>query len=450
MPAPPNVDAELVRFLPGVEAAWASGWTPTSARAAVDAHKLGQFTWTYQLAIDCTSYPPIKAALDQRLAEPEALPWAIEGSTRAPGRFETEAAVELWEEDLQPLVRSTLRDHALLGMAVWQHPIVWDDVFERFTVSSVEWWPLSAVVYLPFGWLDDLRPGYYAINNLGERIRLPKPGTTDGHWTVLGEGNVPHLDGAICALDVSFTKGQLARRAEANLSDAIGRASVVGELPPDVNINSPEGKDMLAMLRDLGSKIRVGIHMSKARVYPFEIATQTGELFPQLLEGDARHVAWALLGVDATLGRGENVYNDPTLQSVPQHLKRRDVGTVERGASNLFAAISALNQGERAQPPRLVGHLPDAEQDARRESVQKRRAADDAHLRAEVDRLATFSATLAAARAAGFTVDQQYVEELAAIIIPMLPVPQLPAGAQVTSEAPKIPALSPLSPSPSA
>ncbi len=260
----------------------------------------------------------------------------------------------------------------------------------------------------------------------GQFIQLPRPGETSDEWTLVGEGDQPHLDGAVTALDVSFPKGQLARRAEANLISTIGRTSPVGELPPDITPESPEGKAFLKMVKDLGSKITAGVHPQGGKVYPLEIAAQTGTLFQQILEGEARMVAWALLSVDATLGRGSNVYNDPALQAVPQHLKRRDVGVIERAATNLFAVLCLLNQGPDVEAPRLLGHLPDVDQ-------EKKRAAANAETEADGKRLIAFHAALFAERSNGFPLTQERIDALATfyrVPAPMLPPEGLPPPLQ--------------------
>lgn len=421
MPPPPTLTDQYAEHTQGIEAAWASGWTASTARSAVDEHKRGRFISSWQLSIDAPSYPPIRAALRQVVSAARAADYTIDGPKRAPGRVEVEAARDLWRDHLAPIQKNTYRDLAMMGLSVWQHPIEVNPDTLRHEVKSVERWPIAAVEYLPFP-PDGGPEGYFAVTADGARIRLPKPGTTDGLFTVIGEGDQPHLDGAITALDMSFIAGQRGRRAFANLTDTMGKASVIGEMPPEIATTTPEGVAMLNMVRALGTSQTAGVHPHGGKVYPFEVTTQTGQLLPQLTDQEARMVAWALLGHDATISRGD-VYNDPTAQAVPEDLTRENVRVFCSGVNALLALLAALNAGD-VDPPVLSGVLPDSDQDARLKAEDGRRAAQDEHDAAVLERTKLLLEQLGAARTAGIVLTQAYVDELAAAA--RVPAPRLP------------------------
>ena len=458
MPPPLNLTPEMIDYLRGVDTAWASGWNAELASGAVASHMRGYFVASNQLAKDLPRYPPIRAALAQRVSAARSAEYSITGPTRAPGRIETEAAQRLWygdnvepekpktEEDpvddarsdaarraakgpLARLQKSTFRDLAMLGFSVWQHPIVVDPVTLRHEITTIERWPLGAVEYVTHG---DGAEGYYAVTAEGEYIPLPPPGTTDGHWTVVGEGDRPHEDGAVISLDMSFVAGQLGRRAFANMISTMGKASPICELPDEVSPDEQEGKDMLGMVKALGTKQAAGVHRKGGRVYPFEVTSRTGDLLPQVTDEQARMVAWALLGHDATISRGD-VYNDPTAQSVPQDLTREDVRAFALACSNLFAVLARLNLGVDVEAPRLVAVLPDADQDARRKAANERRAALDAHRSAQLAAGKAAAEQITAERAAGVVVDETRVAQVYEIagLLPPVIAPTTPKGDSV-------------------
>ncbi len=425
-----NPDSAIVVQPPiGVEAAWAAGWTPVEARLAVDAHKRGIFTYSWQLTIDVPAYPPIKAAVDQRLASPDGLPWTVDGASRAPGRLEREAAQELYDNWLERLRRSTLRDLAMMGFSVWRHPRTIDPDTQRTEIRSVERWPLAAVGYTPYPMLGVI--GYYAIIRGGTRIQLPRPGTTDGDWTVVGEGDQPHLDGAICSLDVSFTAGQIMERARANLGKTMGRASPIGEMPPgtpleDKNGQTPEAAAMQTVVAGLGTDIAGALMPSGAKITKFEVGTAAIGYFHESLLDRILHVALAVLGRGGALAKTDAQYQGMAELEVPEDLIRRDVRALERSVSALFALLARSNAGLGVETPRLNGHFPDTEQDARIKAKQEREIAESA-------KLAGYHAAVQAERANGFDFvgpdGQARLNAIAArcgVIAPSLPPQGLP------------------------
>lgn len=414
MPPPEalKLTGQMKEHAPGVEDAWASGWNAVTARMAVDSHKRGHFVHSWQLSIDAPSYPPIRAALRQVVSAARSATYEVTGPERAPGRLEVEAARDLMKL-IADLEKSTHRDIAMMGFSVWQHPVEVNEETLRHEVTSIERWPLAAVEYMP--WTGARPEGYYAITKDGVRILLPKAGTTDGHWTVVGEGDMPHLDGAILALDMSFVAGQSARRAFSNMTGTTGKASVLAELPEGVSTDSPEGRAMLAMVKALGTTQAAGVHPKGGKVYPFELTSEKGTLVQDMTAQEAQMVSWALLGHAAVIEQPDGQYTNPAAQAVPEDLTRENVKTFCRAVNAIFAMLSLVNAGRDVEPPVLTGTLPDSDQDARLKAEAER-------AKGRGERHALLMDAIEAERRLG-PVTQKRVDELAAAFD--VPAPKL-------------------------
>lgn len=408
----------------GSDAAWAAGWTPLEGRLAVDAHKTGTFRLSWQLSIDAPSYPPIKAALDQRVASPSGLPWSVEGSRRAPARFETEAAIAIERDHLARLRRSTLKDLAMMGFSVWHHPLVVEPDTLRLSIApfvvgagendgyvvgrgGVQRWPISAVGYTASPLLGVI--GYYAITQDGQRIQLPRPGESSEEWTLVGEGDQPHLDGAVNAIDMAFTSGMLGWRARSNLGQSAGRASPVLTLPDKVPIKTIDSsgnpvrgvsEDAQDVLAAMGSEQTGAVFPFGSKLEKFELATTgAADFFHQEMLDSLLLVALAILGRGGAIAKTDAQYQGPAELDVPESLIRRDVGAIERAANGLFAMLARANAGDAVTPPRLNGHLPDTDQEQRYQDLAKRRA--------------LYLAELDAEKKLGIPLTQEHADELA-------------------------------------
>ncbi len=427
----------------GADAALAAGWTPEEGRLAVDAHKRGTLLWSWQLAIDAPSYPPIKAALEQRLASPLGLPWEVEGPSRAPGRIETEAARGIWCRHLERLVRSTLKDLIMMGLSVWHHPTVVNPDTLRTEIApfmiggdedvyqvgrgGVQRWPISAVGYTATPIRGVI--GYYAITQGGGVIQLPRPGESSEEWTVVGEGDQPHLDGAITALDQAFTGGMLAWRARLNLGSTAGRASLLMMLPPSVPTQTTDAsglptrgisEDAQEVLAAVGTEQANAVFPNGTTFEKFELAmTGAADFFHTDLLDSILMVALAVMGRGGALAKTDAQYQGPAEMDVPESLIRRDVRAIERAASGLFAMLTRANAGSRVKSPTLCGHLPDTDQETRYQDLANRRK--------------LYLEELAAEKALGIPMTQEHADELALEydVLPIVVPPQAETSAEV-------------------
>jgi len=439
MPPPPNL---RVDYNPGSARAWAAGWDYATARAAIDAHLRGSFASSYQLAIDLNRHPAVIAARRQVRSAMTALPWVLRGPTRAPQRYETEAAGEVWAQ-IRGMLGDIADDLRVMGFAVLETPldVVETETGPRYAVTEARLFPLACVEHgsaitadpkaKPF---DPDR--YYARGADGTYHLLPLPGETDGHWTVIAERvNAPHRRGAIIACDLEYVASQLARRAWAKLQNTLGKKSPIGELPAEIPIKTeagdenPVATDFQSMLEAIGETQVAGIRPAGSKVDMLEATATTGDLLPQSVDASCRMFALALLGHDSGVTRGSTVYTDPRAQSVPEDLNRDAAGAVVASVGELLTFLARLNCAECA-PITLDPQIPDSDQDMRREEVQKRRAADDAHRAAMLDAGAKAAAQLAAERAAGAIVDDARVVQVYALagVEPPALAPAKPQG----------------------
>lgn len=436
MPPPVDLTREMVQYQPGAAAAWSSGWSYETASGAARSHMRGCFGPSYQLGTDMWSLSPVKAAREQVIAACAALPWTVGGATRAPGRIEVAAASALWSSQMARLLDETMDDLAMQGFAVWQHPIsvVDTDAGPRHVIERVELWPTSCVEFIS-GW-SNLPDGYYAIARGGVRIPLPRPGETDGHWSLIGSGSRPHTRGAIVALDLEYVATKMGRRAMAKLVNVIGKSSVTGTLPPEIKLMvdgalSPEAAQAIDTMVAMGETQEAALFPNGLDVKPFELTSNTAPLWPEWLKVGVRFINWALLGHDSATMEG-NVYKDPFSQAVPEDLARRHVGAVERSASALMTLLGSLNAGPKAGPIEVVGHLPDVDQAERVKAENAAREADDKHAAAQLAAGKAAAEQLTAERAAGVVVDEARVASVygaAGVPVPALAT-TAPKGAE--------------------
>lgn len=423
MPPPPNL-APRADYNPSTARAWAAGWNFELARFAVDEQLRGRFATAYQLGIDLERHPAVKAARRQRRSAVTAQPWVLRGPQRAPGRIEAEAAALAWKR-IRSLLGGIVDDLAIHGLCVLQHPLelVETETGPRYQIASVEIWPLDAVELGSALLARDGKASAYAPDRLYALTAprtwtpLPNPGETDLHWTVIGDP-LGWRRGAIVACDLEYVASQLSRRAWAQLQAMLGKASVLGEMPPDMPMVETEngvekqtsvGASMLALAAAIGETQTAGVHPNGAKFYPLQVTADTAQLLPQSVDASVRMFALAILGHDGLLGK--DIYTDPQTQTVPQDLARDDARLIAAPIGDLLTGVARLNCASCAEiwpDPQI----PDSDQDMRRENVQKRRAADDAHRKAQLEAMALAAAQVKLERDAGLVVDDERVRAI--------------------------------------
>ncbi len=297
----------------------------------------------------------------------------------------------------------------MCGFSVWHHPLVVDPDTLRTEIApfgigqqdeayvvgagGVQRWPISAVGYTAYPMSGVI--GYYAIAMGGRLIQLPRPGETSDEWTVVGRGDQPHLGGSIVALDMAFTGGMLSWRARLNLAKSAGRASPVLILPDKIPVRTTDaegkpvqgiGEDAADTVAGLGSEHTGAVFPFGSTLTKFELATVgAAEYFHQELLDLLLLIMLAVIGRGGGLAKMDAQYQGPTEMDVPESLVRRDVEIFERAANGIFAMLTRKNAGAGVSPPKLCGHLPDADQIARRKSEGEALIQVAAILKAEGD-----------------------------------------------------------------
>jgi hypothetical protein len=216
----------------------------------------------------------------------------------------------------------------------------------------------------------------------------------DGHWILFGNGERPHeSEGAIQALGISYTAGELARRDRANLSAAAGTASPYATLPEKVTPESAEGKQLQSVIAGMG-RARTGAVVPHGTVMgTVQINTDTS-YFKDGQANELELIAMAILGQSGTMvAGGGGVYTAPVFQGVLEALVDSDIEVTERGFNEGVAEpLTAINYPAipRSEVPRLAGERPDEATRAKAlaEIVKAQREAGLAPTQADVDALA--------------------------------------------------------------
>jgi len=225
---------------------WPDGWSPKRARDAVSMHLKG---WPYMsaaLGVDLPRYPPIFGCLKQRKAPSLRTSWKVGGPDRAPGRFAVEDLSRTFREDFRPEYSDHLQSLALMG-GQWLHVHFEVDTRRGVEIPRVKRWPWEAAIWR--GPSPSFPGGWYAMTVDSGLVRMVHG---DGHWVYLSHGERSHQMGAVIALGTTFVSGELARRDEAGLSEAAGRAAPYVELQPGVKVDDDIGLAVQAFIEEFG------------------------------------------------------------------------------------------------------------------------------------------------------------------------------------------------------
>ncbi len=402
-PEPPRYDRQYhshtfrARLIPQV----IGGWTVDRMRAAIDLHDQGSFWESSILAIAITRYAPIFAALKQRIAPVVGLPRQVLGGTRGLARIvaeEIRAQLAPRDGDIPHptwpayMWGSTAVAHAMMGFAVWQH--VWGDPQPDGTrLIYSRPWPTSAVQCIKY------RRTYQALTEDGPVDIIDG----DGKWSLIGDTDFPHYDGAVRALGAECLAGMYAQASRNSYADRHGDPKPVGTMPDKMVPNSPEGDaffDAMYQITEPGAYAALP-HGSDIKM--LEASAQTSSVFKDILDNVWQHVAAALLGSDGTMSKGTGVYSAPVFAGVRLDLVRTVVKAIMRALNvGRIRPYVAVNYGlDRVSPlPALDLPLPDVDKDARTKSYG--------------DRVTTLHAILAAEKDNGCDVTQERVNQLAA------------------------------------
>jgi len=384
------------------------GFDLARARAAIETHDIGLFIESSTLAVTSMRFGPVFAALGQAIAPALALPRIVTGGTRGlartlAGDVEAQLAPRrgLLPSPYFPptLWGSAAIDLRLMGFAVLQHVYGDPDPLTGVRPIYTRRWPTWAVQYRRW------RRTYVAITNDGPVDII----SGDGKFTLLGDTEEPHFDGAIRALAEEVLDGRLTQQARANYVDRYGSPKLIGTMPEKVPVRGPEGDAMFDAMATIRGPDGFGVIPHGAEVDWYSLSAQQSTVFKDSLENVWQYVAAILLGSDGTMSPSTGVYSAPIFAGVRRDLIDRMLKAMVRGvnlghvapwlAFNFLASIEEQRARGIWVDPVLDIPLPDPDADARMKSYAER-----------VEKLHTI---VKQERDAGFQVTQERVNQLA-------------------------------------
>ena len=265
----------------------------------------------------------------------------------------------------------------------------------------------------------------------------------DGRWVIFTNHEVyPWMWGALLPLAVIWADRAFGIRDRSQTGTSHGNAKTLGEMPEGVAIEDADGNltDEAAALAEVlrtfaADPLPYGLIPSGAKVSQITNATQAWQIFDSIINSNAKDANSVLVGqngiADASSG---NYVKAEMLFGVTENIVESDLGALQSGLlTGTIEPWAAINYGDSSLAPDAIWQMPDADQDARRESIAKNEVA--------------FYAALALAKQHGMRVDQPYVQTLADRY-GISPVPVLVAAA--TASTPSQPAAAPASAAPAA
>lgn len=396
-------------------------WTRDAIRAAVEAQIRGVFRQAVLLQRSLLTEPAIFSAAGNRLAPHRGLKRAITSKTALSGTPEAirlEAEANFTTEASACLSPGAIGDdferlafHALFVDQVVYTPRA-DGSREDPILSP---WPLEATEW------SEIDRCLIAVTDCG---RCPIV-HGDGRW-VVGRKHADHpwRWGAVVALGTLWPSMATARRDRSMNAQSHGDDKWIGKLPPGVPIDSPEGAALLDELEALYEMQRAILISDGTEVKRDQSASTNWQIFKELLESDDKLAQKVLLGQDGSMtNTGGNYVKSWGLFGVRNDIVESDLSSAGAAyASGLVRPWSIVNFG-RWDRLEYVWLMPDADEDARRESTAARMKA--------------FNEAVKSLRENGFVVDQLTVNELAksfGITAPQLASDQAPAVAPGASD----------------
>jgi hypothetical protein len=315
---------------------WPDGWNPKRTRDAVTMHVKGWPYFSAALCRDLPKYPPIFGALKQRFAPSLRATWLIKGPTRAPGRYAVEDLRRVWREQFRPDYADTLRTLALMGgqwIQVW-----WEyDAVTGVERPRLERWPWEACIWR--GASPAFPGGWYALTVDSGIVRMVNG---DGHWLYVAHSNRAHEMGAVIALGTTFVTGELARRDEAGLSEAAGRAAPYVELREGVQVQDEIGLAVQEFVEEFGLARTGGVLPNGNKLLPFQIVSDT-DFFKNFTQEQLTFVLLVIVGQLGTSGAPTAVYQNLSSLTVAESLVDEDQEATQRAWQALARAYCEIN-----------------------------------------------------------------------------------------------------------
>lgn len=413
------------------------GWTIGQVHGARDAHLRGQFRQSVLLVTKMLTDAAMYAASLNRLAPHRGLPRTIKSDVELTGtaaNILAEAIATYAVDTSSGLPPSVLADDfehtAWYGLNVDQ--VHWIPRPDGSRLDGfVSSWPLSSTEWS----VGDCM--FIAHTNEG-RVPIVHG---DGRW-ILSQYHAeePWRHGAVVPLAAVLTSRPFAVNNRSSNAQSHGEDKWIGTMPEGVPILdkegnlSPEAEAFIAQMEKLYDFRRVLLKAHGSELEREEAMGQNWQIFKEIIESDNKDAKCVLLGQDGTMtNTGGDYVKSWGLFGVRNDIVERDIATIGSSVSTgLLRPWSLMNFGrwDRLQYQWVI---PDADQDARVESVAKRRAA--------------FWEEIEAAKRNHCIVDQPYIERIAKAYSIDPPKLAPPPAALPSDSAPTItPARQPLRP----
>lgn len=374
-----------------------SGYTREMIRQARDAQMRAYFGPAKRLAAAQRTDDGLYAALRNRLAPTKGLPVALKSpSSGARAQRILDEAEGLFGQDGIAIAPDTMRsiheelaDHGVAFATCTMTPRPDGSRVD----TMVNHWPIQFV-----RWDTHDRTFKTRTDNGGDETICHG----DGRWIVFRVAETdPWLWGAVIATSAVWEDRAFGLRDRARASTSHGNAKMIGQLPPEVPIDSEEGRAYLLLLETMHEQLPYGIEPNGAKTQMLVNTSTSWQIFQEIVKGRLGDGARIYLGHDgSTSAVGGNYIKDGLLYGVTVNIVEDDLRALETGIyEGAIVPWCAINFGDSSLAPRRVYLMPDADADARDDSLIKRRKA--------------FREDLLEAREAGILVDQAYVDSLA-------------------------------------
>jgi hypothetical protein len=381
------------------------GWSVDRIRNAVALHDQGMFLESSMLALVASRFGPVFAALGQAIAPALALPRHVNGGTRGLARVlrdevETQIAPRaglLPSAYFPPTLWGSIQlDLAQMGFCVLQHAYGDPDPDTGVMQIYTRRWPTWAVQYYRY------RRTYVALTSEGPVDII----SGDGKFTLIGDTEEPHFEGAIRAAALEVLDGTLVKQARASYVDKYGNPKWVGFMPPNVGTYSDEGNAFFRALETIQGPNGFGALPHGSEYEVAEMSSSQSTVFKDALDNVWQYVAAIYLGSDGTMTRGTGVYSAPIFAGVRRDIVDRRLKAMTRGVNH--GHIAPYLQFNYSVSIELAGGwvdpvvdipLPDPDADARIKSYS--------------DRMLALTVQVKAERDSGFVVTQERVNVIA-------------------------------------
>ncbi len=175
----------------------------------------------------------------------------------------------------------------------------------------------------------------------------------------------------------------------------------IGMLPEGVPADSPEGLAMVEQMKALYQAQRVMLRPFGSEVERSEATSQNWQIFKEIIESNNADAQRVLLGQDGTMSNsGGNYIKSWGLFGVRNDIVEASLAALSRGLTTGLLRPWSIKNFDRWDNLEYKWLIPDADDDARRESLAKRTDA--------------FNKAVAETRANGFLMDQSAADKLAA------------------------------------